>query len=295
MNQFNVKSACWRRMLDGFDAIRQPAGGFGPRIGAGSRVIADGEYGVFEGAADDEVVFGCYRREGRWSAQIVALLSALLRNGGTLLDVGAHVGLVAIPVLDRAPARCLAFEPEPRNVAFLRRNIERHGLDARMEALPFALYSEPGQVRLALSADNAGDHRVLAPDAPADERSTVAIEAHTLDAWLDGRALDAPVAMKLDTQGCEARVLRGAVRTLASVDHIVTEFWPAGLARAGDSVEGLRAALAGFAFGCVLGGGRSRELVPIADLFASLAWIPADGSDEGFFDLFLSRHSGMLG
>lgn len=256
-------------------------------------MIADGEYGVFEGAADDEVVFGHYRREGRWSAQIVDLLCALLRRGGTLLDVGAHVGLVAIPVLDRTPARCLAFEPEPRNFAFLRRNVARHGLGARMETHPFALDSAAGPVRLALSSDNAGDHRVLARDAPAGNRSTVTIEARTLDGWLDGRALDGPIVMKLDTQGCEARVLRGAARTLASVEHVVTEFWPAGLARGGDGVEGLRAALAGFAFGCVLGEGRAHQLVTNAELFASLAWIPADGTDEGFFDLFLSRHPCM--
>lgn len=257
-----------------------------------SGVIADGEYGVFEGAADDGVVFGRYRREGCWSAEIVELLRALLRGGGTLLDVGAHVGLVSIPVLARTPVRCLAFEPEPRNFAFLRRNVERHGLGARLETLPFALYSEPGPVRLALSDDNAGDHRVLAPDASdtsIGDRTVVAVEARTLDAWLDGRALQAPIVMKLDTQGAEARVLRGAARTLACVDHVVTEFWPAGLLRSGDGVGGLRVALAGFAWGCVLGAGRSRELVRSAELFASLAWIPADGSDEGFFDLFLSR------
>lgn len=252
-------------------------------------MIASGDSGVFEGAEEDEVVFGRYRREGSWSPGLVGLLTRLLSRGGTLLDIGAHVGLVAIPVAERTLARCLAFEPEPRNFAFLARNVERHGLAHRIETFPCALSSAAGRVHLALSDDNAGDHRVLAPGAPTGGRVIVEVAARVLDDVLDGRVLTAPVVMKLDAQGSEVQVLLGAARALQKVDHVVTEFWPAGLARMGDGVAEFRGALGAFAWGCVLGVGRPLDLVPATELFASLAWIPTDGSDEGFFDLLLSR------
>jgi FkbM family methyltransferase len=252
-------------------------------------MLAHGEYGVFEGADDDAVVLGSYERDGHWSPGLVGLLAEVLRGGGTLIDVGAHVGLIAIPVVARTGADCLAFEPEPQNAAFLRRNVEGHGLGARIEIVPRALHCATGRVRLALSGDNSGDHRVLAPGATADGRTTIEVEACTLDGWLDGRALARPVAIKLDTQGAEAHVLRGAQRTLRCVDHVVTEFWPAGLGRAGSRVDDLRVALAGFAWGRVLGAERPRAPIPIVEVFDSLAWIRSDGSDEGFFDVWFGR------
>ncbi len=251
-------------------------------------MLAPGDYGIFEGAEDDAVVFGRYVRDGRWSAGLVELLAGVLAGGGTLIDVGAHVGLVSIPALQHNGACGFAFEPEPTNFAFLRRNIARHGMSDRLEALPFALDAQAGRVRLALSDDNAGDHRLLRDDAAPGGRKTLVIDARGLDEWFGDRELAAPVVLKLDAQGSEARVLRGGARTLARVDHVLTEFWPAGLARLGDSVETLKSSLADFGWGCVLGEA-APSLIPTADVFGSLAWILGDGSDEGFFDLWLSR------
>lgn len=259
------------------------------RCGRLDFMLVVGEAGPFEGSEDDEVVFGAYRRDGRWSAALIDLLVRLVGAGGTLIDVGAHVGLVCIPVVEQSAARALVFEPEARNHAFLRRNVERHRLGDRIETFELALFSERGTVQLALSEDNGGDHRVLAPGAPSGGRSCVKVEARTLDEVLGARRLPRPVVLKLDAQGSEVRILRGATRALAEVDHVVTELWPAGLARLGDDIRGLERALPGFAWGEVLGRHVERSLLPAAEVFASLAWIPSDGSDQGFFDVRLSR------
>jgi FkbM family methyltransferase len=252
--------------------------------------IAPGDYGEFEGALSDRVVFGSYRANGTWSPALVKLLAGVLRGGGTLLDIGANIGLVAIAVAQRSGARCLAFEPEPHNAALLARNVARHGLQDRIELHPVALDERAGAVTLALSADNSGDHRIagarLAPDTP---RCTV--PAARLGDVLAGRTLARPAAMKLDTQGAEARVLRGAGdQVLSQIDVLVVEYWPAGLLRTGDSAALLFEQLARFPYAGLLDP-RSPvpQLEPTPSFLPRLAWIPADGSDEGFFDLVLAR------
>jgi FkbM family methyltransferase len=255
-------------------------------------VVAGGAYGEFEGAADDRVVFGTYRTSGTWSPQLVSLIAERLLGGGggTLIDVGANIGLVAIAALERSRACCVAFEPEPDNHARLCRNVRRHGLQARMEMHRVALDAESGEVELALCAGNSGDHRLAHGSVP-DGWSRLCVPAVRLDEVLAGRELARPVVMKLDAQGAEVRVLHGAQRTLAQVDALIVEWWPAGLVRMGDSANALYAALSAFPYAALLDqhAPAPRTLQDSAQLFASMAWIPADGSDEGFFDLLLSK------
>jgi FkbM family methyltransferase len=257
-------------------------------------VLHAGAYGEFEGAADDAVVFGTYRRTGTWSANLVELLGALLggrEGGGTLIDVGAHIGLVGIAAIERTrAARCLAFEPAPGNFELLCRNVRRHGLEARVEAHALALDADAGHAELVLSGDNSGDHHLAAATAATPAGGTLRVRTARLDALLEGRDLPRPWVLKLDCQGAEARVLRGASAVLSRIDHAVVEWWPAGLLRLGDSAEALHALLAAWPYAALIDQQTGPGALQDSRAFlASLGWIPTDGSDPGFFDLLLSR------
>ncbi|GKQ41831.1 FkbM family methyltransferase [Streptomyces sp. A012304] len=57
----------------------------------------------------------------------------VLREDAVVFDVGANIGMFTLFVGSRCPsARVYAFEPVPDVVSRLRRNIERHGVDARL-------------------------------------------------------------------------------------------------------------------------------------------------------------------
>jgi FkbM family methyltransferase len=251
-------------------------------------ICSDGDYGTFEGSIDDEVVHGHYRREGTWSPEIVGLLADRCFRGGrgTFIDIGANIGLVSIPVVQRRGVPCLAFEPEPRNYHLLGRNIAAHALDELFTTFNVALHSEKCRLCFELSPSNHGDHRVLPDDSSNGSRRTVEVAAAPLDAMLADRPLTPPVVMKVDTQGCEVRVLTGAEDTLARTDYLIVEYWPAGVRRMGDSAQALEEILTRFPFGAVLDPqALPTHLEPIEAALESLAWVPKDGSDEGFFDL----------
>lgn len=252
--------------------------------------VVTGEFGAFEGPASDRVVLARYVAEGSWSRALVGLLAARLASGGTLLDAGAHVGLISIAVAARSRAHCIAFEPAPDNAACLARNVARHGLTSRIELHALALSDQQGTLRLGLSPDNGGDHHALVEGAAlAPGWREQAIPCARLDDLLDGRTLERPALLKLDTQGSEVRILRGAQRVLQQVDAIVLEYWPAGLARLGDRAAMLEPLLTRFPWAAVLPqDDRALSLAPRADVMRSLAWIAEDGSDQGFFDLLLT-------
>ena len=258
-------------------------------------MIADGKYGQFEGSARDRVVMAEYLRLGSYSEALVELIVTRLFAGrpGTFIDVGANIGLVCIPVVERSGGLGVGFEPEPENFGFFRANVQRHGLGDRVECHALACHAHSGEMTLALSPDNLGDHRLARGDAEGDaERQTIRVPTRRLDDVLRGRTLPQPVVMKVDAQGSEVSVFEGARETLARTDYLVSEYWPAGIVAHGDDSSGFREHALGFPFGGVL------HVHPLPEplytsqyVFEQLSWIKHDGTDPGFFDLLFSRHA----
>jgi FkbM family methyltransferase len=259
-------------------------------------ICSDGAYGVFEGSIHDEVVHGHYRREGSWSPEIQELLADQLfpEGRGTFLDIGANIGLVSIPLAERRRVCCLAFEPEPRNFRSLERNIASHRVGDLFTTFNLALHSERARLRFELSPSNSGDHRVQGAESLSGEakRTTIEVPADRLDDLVRIEDLPRPIVAKIDTQGAELRVLRGAERSLSHIDHLICEFWPYGLRRMGDRPEELTELFRDFSFGLILRLDPLPErLPPIDRLCARLDWLPADDSDRGFFDVLVARRA----
>jgi len=259
-------------------------------------VMADGEYGLFEGSPRDRVVLDEYKRLGYWAKDLVELMVSRLFAGGTgtLIDVGANIGLVCVPVIERTRAQAICFEPEPENFSFLQRNVGRHRVQDRIHCHPLACHDAAGHLPLALSDSNLGDHRLQRESSPLEDaagRRSIVVETRRLDDVLRDRALPSPVVMKVDAQGSEVGVFAGARETLARTDHLITEYWPRGIVDHGDDAQAFERHARSFPFGAVL------HVLPMPEplhtsayVFDQLSWIANDGSDPGFFDLLFSRH-----
>ncbi len=160
--------------------------------------------------------------------------------GRTVLDVGANIGVSIVPLLRLFGAEHgIAVEPAPHLLELLRLNLALNDLSERVVVLPLALSDRDGTLELALSQENAGDHRLRVPDAAvadtAGGRATVDVPVRRLDALAEEGAFD-PASLGLiwlDVQGHEGHVLAGATGVLSSGIPLVTEFWPDALERAG--------------------------------------------------------------
>lgn len=251
--------------------------------------LHQGDLGLFEGSMDDAVVFAHYRTHNTWSPELLELLQGHLGNhAGTFIDVGANIGLVAVPIAERTRATVYAFEPVPSNHSLLKRNVARHGLEHRIQLFQCAAYDSAGEVNMSLSSNNHGDHQVATHAAATSAQVTVRT-ARIADCLQDVPT-PGPVVMKVDTQGCEQKVLTGAADLLNNVDTLVVEYWPLGLSNQGNSLGELNRTLLQFPYAKILSQtqGDNAPAEPSADVLDRLLHLLAP-NDPGFFDLVLTR------
>jgi FkbM family methyltransferase len=139
---------------------------------------------------------------------LVALMERELHEDSDCLDVGAHAGSVLREIVRLAPrGRHVAWEPLPAFAAGLR--LEFPGVEVREAALADAA----GERELTHVIDDPGWSGLAARPTPGGgPTETLAVRCERLDdALADGVR---PWFVKIDVEGAEALVLRGALRTL---------------------------------------------------------------------------------
>ena len=142
-------------------------------------------------------------------------LAELVRPGDTVFDIGANVGLFSV-VLGRAVCaggRVISAEPVPINALRAKENYELNHL-FNVQLVNAAIGSAEGTIRLNLANDLAYPSVVKVAESRGSGES-IEVPLRTLDSlWFE---IGAPEVrfVKVDVEGAELDVLRGAVEMLS--------------------------------------------------------------------------------
>ena len=186
-----------------------------------------------------------------WDADHLEALAKLVRPGATVIDVGANVGFYTRRFAEwvRPGGEVIAIEPEGVNFASLKRVIARRGLvnvlgvQAVASESAGSLYLQknpfhPADHRIAEAASVAANGRCDGTAAPPCQGSCVKVRAVTIDGILRERGWPKVSLIKIDVQGAEERVLRGAMGALRELRPAVfMEVDEAALRAMGSSAE----------------------------------------------------------
>lgn len=136
-----------------------------------------------------------------------AFIEKLLRAGDTAADVGANVGIYTLFLAKcvGAGGRVHACEPDPANLVLLKRQVERNQL-SQVQLVEAAVGDRVGVARFAAGQDTVG-HLATGPGP-----GTIEVPLTTLDAVYPEAG---PVFVKVDVEGFELDVVRGAQRLMA--------------------------------------------------------------------------------
>lgn len=130
-----------------------------------------------------------------------------LRKDDLFLDVGANIGSYTVIASGAVGARTISFEPVSISFERLVDNVYLNRLVDCVTLFNVAVGAETGE--LEMMADQDTINRVVTGQVYSGVK--VKVPVVTLDGVLAGRV---PKLIKIDTEGFETEVLRGAVRTL---------------------------------------------------------------------------------
>ena len=160
------------------------------------------------------------------------------REGDTIIDIGAYVGMFTVKAasLVGATGKVIAIEPSPENYDLLARNCE----DLHNVTL----------VKKAIMATNGMGRLYYSKSAAANSLVTrwkeyVEVQTITLDDLVEELGLDKVDIIKVDAEGAEIDVLKGARKVLAKGTRLVIAAYhtaPNGKAEIAQVVTALHAA-----------------------------------------------------
>jgi FkbM family methyltransferase len=137
------------------------------------------------------------------------------KTGDIVIDVGAAFGFYTIMASKRVgqQGKVVAIEPQPNILEMLNRNIKLNEL-TNIITLNYAVYSERGKVRLY------SNYSIIQERAGQSLQSFIEVSADTLDNLLRQVGIDEANWIKVDVEGAELEVLKGAAGILSRSSDI---------------------------------------------------------------------------
>lgn len=161
---------------------------------------------------------------GTFEPAETALFAARLRQGLTVVDVGANVGYYSLLAASRVgpSGSVYAFEPDPVSAERLSRTVRRNAIH-QISVQEVGLGDSAGNIELFIPVVEGNRTPTMVPHG---HRNVVSVPITTLDTFCANRGIPRIDVLKIDVEGFEPDVLRGADRLLRSglIGVILIEF-----------------------------------------------------------------------
>jgi FkbM family methyltransferase len=160
--------------------------------------------------------------EGNFEISELDFVGKFLQSGMTVLDVGAHHGFYTLLASKRVgrDGRVIAFEPSRRERILLEQHL-RINFCSNVKVEAVALGSAAGKAELFVVEGSEDGCNSLRSPAVDEKTKPIEVQVRALDDWLEEHGSPRVDFMKLDVEGGELEVLKGARRLLSQAHRPV--------------------------------------------------------------------------
>lgn len=222
---------------------------------------------------EDPVVSGALAL-GVYETSELDIFRAFLKEGMTVLDIGANIGIYTVIAARRVgpTGTVIACEPEQTNFSLLSDTIHENKF-TNVRAFPCALADHQGNMELHISSANKGNHSLVKTDRNSAEFTrAVSVPVQTTDALLAEAGVANVDIIKMDIEGAEPLALKGMTRTLEAEKLILFfEFSPGALKSCGFDPHAVLSDLRNSGFTLYEIKETQKKILPIMDMSSFVA------------------------
>jgi FkbM family methyltransferase len=219
--------------------------------------------------------------EGSREPDTSRALKMLCKPGHTVFDIGANVGSHALPMASFVgeEGKVYAFEPVPWALNRMKRNLALNNFNNLIvEAIALSDVNEEVEMKFRASfkiGSNSGVGKEGKIDESWwDECEQVKVRMETLDSYVASHHISRIDLIKLDVDGFEGKVIRGARETLKRFGpKIIMEVAPAWTEMRGDQIKDILQELKQLGYGFY----RETDFEPIRNLSELIDALPPEG------------------
>ena len=159
--------------------------------------------------------------DGIYESATVRKIEEVILEGEVMIDAGANIGAISLPLAKRKDIKIFAFEPARHIFGTLEKNISVNRV-TNMKAFPLALSNRSGAVDFYESATVHGWSGVV----KIEGFEHYSVEAVTLDDFATANRIESVGVLKADVQGWEYFVFKGAEKLIKQkrIKNIIFEF-----------------------------------------------------------------------
>ena len=144
-------------------------------------------------------------------------------------DIGANIGLYSCYAAKKIGCKVYSFEPSVLNLELLVKNIHHNSLSNKINLIPFPLFEDISIKSFYLSDDERGSalsnfgESLNHDGKPMESKLSYKTFGSSIDSIIDKLKFEPPHYIKLDVDGIEHLILKGAMETLKNVESILLE------------------------------------------------------------------------
>jgi FkbM family methyltransferase len=156
---------------------------------------------------------------GNYETKTLALLNKYAKKGEGFYDLGANGGYFSM-IANQLGMRVYAFEPNPQNVQLFTKHLELNNKISEITLFPYAVCDKSRILKFSnesnLSANTYTNSNYTTTSAYID------VKGISIDEFLkDNKDLLKPQIMKIDVEGAELDVLKGAKDTINKYSPVI--------------------------------------------------------------------------
>jgi FkbM family methyltransferase len=161
---------------------------------------------------------------GYWESWIHSVVRGLIRPGDRIVEVGANLGYYTLSMADVVgpTGKITALEASPRLAAMVTQSLEINGFANRVQVVDKAAFDRSGSIPFVIARSRSGGgHTQVAESLMVADSTVIEVEA----VRLDDLGLGPIDFIRMDAEGSEPLILRGAAELLANPKIVICMEW----------------------------------------------------------------------